>query len=62
MISDSVEEMNALLKTAHNFCEFAGGMKINASKCATLAYIYEGGRRFTVDTDFKINGEVIPTY
>ena len=54
--------MNNLINTVENFCKFAGNMKVNASKCATLAYIWNNGQRTTIEHNLKINGEEIPTY
>ena len=62
LVSKSVEGMKNLIRTVEEFCNFAGGMKVNASKCATLAYLWKDGRRVTIDDNLMIQGEEIPTY
>ena len=62
LISSSLDGINNLISTVESFCRFAGNMKVNASKCATLAYIWNDGKRTTIDHNLKINGEEIPTY
>ena len=62
LVSKSVEGMKNLIRTVEEFCNFAGGIKVNASKCATLAYLWKDGRRVTIDENLMIQGEEIPTY
>ena len=58
--ASSEEDIIAMLTRLEEFTSWAN-LRFNVAKCASLSTIYRSGKRVVLQTQFHLNGQVIPT-